>query len=169
VEFKTEIGEGHKHMTDKQLRSLSKTQLFDLLHKQELEIERLSAENAKLSEQAISLEQAGSIAEASILISGIMESAQKTADIYLESIQKVEAEKLESISRLEEEAKGRALRAVEIKNAESKARIELLVKDMLQFFDKQVSSFTLMKDDLTELIISNNLEDLIMGQSKSED
>ena len=156
-------------MTDKQLRSLSKTQLFDLLHKQELEIERLSAENAKLSEQAISLEQAGSIAEASILISGIMESAQKTADIYLESIQKVEAEKLESISRLEEEAKGRALRAVEIKNAESKARIELLVKDMLQFFDKQVSSFTLMKDDLTELIISNNLEDLIMGQSKSED
>jgi hypothetical protein len=155
-------------MTDKQLRSLSKTQLFSLLHKQELEIERLNSENTKLSEQAVSLEQAGSLAEASILVSGIMESAQRTADIYLESIQKVESAKLESISRLEEEAKQRALRTIELKNAESKARIEQLVNDMLQFFDNQVSSFAVMKEDLTELIIRNDLEYIIPGNDRTE-
>ena len=156
-------------MTDKQLRSLSKTQLFDLLHKQELEIERLSAENTKLSEQTLSLEQAGSLAEASILVSGIIETAQKTADIYLNSIQKVEAEKLEVVSRLEEEAKARALRTVELKNAESKARVERLVKDILEFFDNQVSSLAEMKEHLTELIIDNDLEFLIPGKSTASE
>ena len=155
-------------MTDKQLRSLSKTQLFNLLHKQELEIERLSTENTKLSEQALSLEQAGSLAEASILVSGIMESAQKAADVYLENIQKAESVKLESISRLEEEAKQRALRTIELKNAESKTRIEHLIKDMLQFFDSQVSCFAAMKEDLTELIISNDLEYIIPGSNRTE-
>jgi hypothetical protein len=60
-------------MTDKQLRSLTKTQLFSLLHKQEVEIERLSAENAKLSEQTLNLENAGSLAEVSVLVSGVIE------------------------------------------------------------------------------------------------
>ena len=155
-------------MTDKQLRSLSKTQLFELLHKQEQEIERLNAENTKLSEQAIGLEQAGSLAEASILVSGIMESAQKAADVYLENIHKIESEKLGSISKLEEEAKQRALRTIELKNAESKARIEQFVKDMLQFFDSQVSSFSTMKEDLTELIIRNDLEYIIPGNGRTE-
>ena len=156
-------------MTDKQLRSLSKTQLFDLLHKQELEIERLNADNIKLSEQAVSLEQAGSLAEASILVSGIMETAQKTADIYLNSIQKVEAEKIEAVSKLEEEAKARALRTVELKNAELKARIERMVKDILEFFDNQVSRLAETKEELTELITDNDLEFLIQGNSPASE
>ena len=155
-------------MTDKQLRSLSKTQLFDLLHKQEVEIERLSAENVKLSEQALSLEQAGSLAEASLLISGILEAAQKAGDIYLDSIQKVETDKLEIISKLEEEAKARALRTLELKNAESKARIERLVIEILRFFDNQVSGLAAMKEELTELLKSNELEHLIPGNSRTK-
>jgi len=154
-------------MTDKQLRSLSRTQLFNLLHKQELEIERLSAENLKLSEQTLSLEQAGSLAEASVLVSGIIETAQNTADIYLDSIRKVEAEKLESISKLEEEAKARALRTIELKNAESKAKIERLITDILKFFDSQVNSFAATKEELTELITRNDLQYLIPGNNRT--
>lgn len=155
-------------MTDKQLRSLSKTQLFDLLHRQEIEIERLNTENSKLSEQSISLEQAGSLAEASVLLSGIMEAAQNTADVYLDSIRKVEAEKLEAVSKLEEEARARALRTVELKNAESKARLERLVTDILKFFDSQVSNFAIMKEELTELINKNNLQYLIPGKNRTD-
>jgi len=155
-------------MTDKQLRSLSKSQLFNLLHKQEVEIERLTAENAKLSELTISLEQAGSLAEASLLVSGIMEAAQTTADVYLDSIRKIETEKLEGVSKLEEDAKARALRTVELNNAESKARIERLVIDMLKFFDSQLSSFAVMKEDLTGLIDRNDLQHLIPGKTRTD-
>lgn len=155
-------------MTDKQLRSLSKMQLFDLLHKQEVEIERLGAENTKLSEQTASLEQAGSLAEASILVSGVMEAAQKAADVYLDSIQKVETEKLQAIAILEEEVKVRALRTIELKNAELQARTERLVIDMLRFFDSQVDSFAVMKEELVELINNNELQYLIPGNYRTE-
>ena len=155
-------------MTDKQLRSLSKTQLFDLLHKQEVEIERLNAENVKLSEQALGLEQAGSIAEASLLVSGILEAAQKAGDIYLDSIQKVETDKMELIKKLEEESKIRVQKALELKNAESKARIERLIIEILQFFDNQVSGLAAMKEELTELIKTSELEYLIPGISRAK-
>jgi len=156
-------------MTDKQLRSLTKTQLFNLLHKQELEIERINAENAKLSDRAVSLEQAGSLAEASIIVSGIFEAAQSAADIYLDSIQAVEAERLDAVSKLEEEAKVRALRTVEIKNAETKAQLERLVMDLLQVFDHQLDAFRTLKDELMDLINRNSLKYLISGNSRADE
>jgi len=156
-------------MTDKQLKSLSKTQLYSLLHKQELEIERLGAENAKLAERTVSLEQAGSLAEASMIVSGIIEAAQSAADIYLDSIQTVEADRLESITKLEEEAKARALRTLELKNAETKARMERLVTDMLHAFNRQLNTLASLKDELVELIDKNELEYLIPGNSRIEE
>jgi len=156
-------------MTDKQLRSLSKTQLYSLLHKQEVEIERLGAENVKLAERTVSLEQAGSLAEASMIVSGIIEAAQSAADIYLDSIQTVEADRLESIAKLEEEAKARALRTLELKNAETKARTERLVTDMLQVFNNQLKTLAALKDELMELINKNELEFLIPGNSRTEE
>ena len=151
-------------MTDKQLRSLSKAQLFNLLHQQELEIERLTEENAKLTEQKLNLEQVGSLAEASLMVSGIIQTAQSAADVYLDSIRKVEADKLDAITKMEEEAKARALRAVEIKNAEIKAHTERLVMDILRTFDSQVNSMAAIKEELTELINKNNLQHLIPGR-----
>jgi hypothetical protein len=156
-------------MTDKQLRSLSKTQLYTLLHKQEQEIERLSAENGKLSERALTLETAGSLAEASIIVSGIVEAAQSAADVYLDSIQKIEADKLKSVLRIEDEAKARALRAVERKNAEMKAQIERLIIDMIQGFDRQVSNLSALKDELMEIINKNDLQYLVPGSSRANE
>ena len=148
-------------MTDKQLRSLNKTQLFSLLHQQELEIERLTEENAKLTDHNFNLEQAGSLAEASLAVSNIIEAAQSAADIYLESIRRVEADKLEALDKLEDEAKARAFREISRKNAESEAHIERLVIDMLRMFDSQVSSLASMKAQLTEVINSNDLGHII--------
>ena len=154
-------------MTDKQLRALSKTQLFDLLHKQELEIERLTEDNAKLTEQKLTLQQAGSLAEASLMVTGIMEAAQSAADIYLDSIRKVEAEKIEEVAKLEEEAKVRALRTVERKNAELRTQMERLVVDMMRVFDTQVNSMAAMKEELSELIDRNDLKHLIPGNVRT--
>jgi len=148
-------------MTDKQLRSLSKKQLFQLLHQQEVEIERLTNENTRLTEQKLNLEQAGSIAEASISVSGIIQAAQSAADVYLDSIRKVEADKLESIARYEEEAKARALSATEARTAESRAQLERLIVEMLRIFDSQVTSLGDVRGELSELINRNDLQHLL--------
>ena len=153
-------------MTDKQLRSISKTNLLSLVHQQELEIERLAAENAKLEEQKFSLENAGSIAEASMIVSGIIEAAQSAADVYLDSIRKVEAKNLDTVAKQEDEAKLRALRTIERQNAETLAHIERLVSDILKTFDNQVSSMAAMKEDLTTLLNKNNLQHLLAGGTR---
>ena len=76
-------------MANKELRSLSKLELLEILHRQELEIERLKSEK----DDHIPIERAGSIAEASLMVSGVMKAAQDAADMYLESVKTVEAEK----------------------------------------------------------------------------
>ena len=155
-------------MTDKQLRSLSKTQLFTLLHQQELEIERLTAENKKLTEQHFDLQQAGSIAEASVTVSGIIQAAQNAADVYLDSIRRIESDKLDAVAKLEEDAKARAVWFAEKRNAESKAQIEQLVRDMLRNFDSQLNCMATIKGELFELISANNLRHLISDGGRDE-
>jgi hypothetical protein len=73
---------------------------------------------------------------------------------------------MDTISKLEEEAKARALKTLELKNAESTARIERLIIDMLRFFDNQVSNLAVMKEELTELIDKNELQHIIPGKAR---
>ncbi len=77
-------------MTDKELKRLSRRELLEMLLEQsrlldsrQAEIDRLKAE---LENKNILLENAGSIAEAALKISGVFEAAQRAADIYLESV-----------------------------------------------------------------------------------
>ncbi len=77
-------------MTDQELKKLRKSDLLELLLAQSKEMERLKRElreaNKKLADRAIQIEQAGSIAEAALQLSGIFEAAQKAADDYLYNI-----------------------------------------------------------------------------------
>ncbi len=84
-------------MDTKELHNLSRKELLELLVEQgrileetrkELkkarqEIESLEAEKA---ERHMMLKEAGSIAEASLRLSGIFEAAQKAADLYLDEV-----------------------------------------------------------------------------------
>lgn len=83
-------------MTDRELRKLSRAELLEILLMQgktveELE-ERLAQLEQRLEEQNIQLQNAGSIAEASLQLSGVFEAAQRSADVYLANIQRLEAE-----------------------------------------------------------------------------
>ena len=85
-------------MTDKELRRLSKLDLIELLEAQKEENERLQQEleaaNARLNERTIQIEKAGTMAEAALLINGVLESAQRAADQYLYNIrQRADGEK----------------------------------------------------------------------------
>ena len=78
-------------MTDKELRRLSRSQLLELMLVQSKRIDKLERELAKaqdeLENRRIVAEEAGSIAEAALRLSGIFEAAQQAADMYLESVQ----------------------------------------------------------------------------------
>jgi uncharacterized phage infection (PIP) family protein YhgE len=84
-------------MTDRQIRKLSKTELIEILHEQEQVIETLTAENEQLQEMRIDIEQLGSLAEASAVVGGISQAAQKAADVYLCNIKRLEDEKKEAV------------------------------------------------------------------------
>ena len=87
-----------KDMTGKELKRLSRADLLELLLRQMEENERLRSEleqaQKELSSREIILDQAGSIAQASLQISRVFEAAQLAADLYLENVHRMVGEKL---------------------------------------------------------------------------
>jgi signal peptidase I len=96
-------------MTDREFRALSKAQLIDILLKQESIIEQLENDKKALedniNDKQIKIEKAGSLADASVVISGLLNSAQETADLYLDNIITIEAQKLKKLKLMEDEAR----------------------------------------------------------------
>ena len=77
-------------MTEKELAKLRRPELLKLMLEQQRKIQQLEAElaqaNDKLASRRTGLKNAGSIAEASLALTGIFEEAQKAADSYLEGV-----------------------------------------------------------------------------------
>lgn len=85
-------------MTDKELRKLNRQELLEILVEQSKKIaqleEELSKARTELESREISLQEAGSIAEASLRINKVFEAAQQAADQYLANVRRLsEAEK----------------------------------------------------------------------------
>lgn len=83
-------------MTDKELKRLSRAELLELLLIQTRESEhlKLQLEEAKreLENREIRIREAGNLADASMAVNGVFESAQKAAQQYLENIARMEQE-----------------------------------------------------------------------------
>ena len=99
-------------MTDKEFKRLSRSQLIDIIYQLQLKQEALTNENQKLKEELadkrIRMRQAGNIAEASLAIHKVMQSAQNAAEQYLEEIRIMQAETKENCQRLLEKAQQEA-------------------------------------------------------------
>ena len=80
-------------MTDKELRKLSRAELLDMLIQQTERNEELEAELKKakteLRNRAITIENAGSLAEAALQINGVFEAADRAAKQYLRNVQRM--------------------------------------------------------------------------------
>lgn len=79
-------------MTEKELKKLNRYQLLELLVMQTERADSLQKKaeqlQAQLDDRELRFARLGSIAEASVYISGVLEAAQKAADLYLESAKK---------------------------------------------------------------------------------
>ena len=95
-------------MTEKELRKLNRYQLLELLREQteradqlQMQLDQMKKERAR---QEISLSDMGSIAEASLRLSGVFEAAQKAADLYVEAAKKrageIESQALKNASAI---------------------------------------------------------------------
>ena len=83
-------------MTEKELKKMKRPALLEILVSQSKEIDRLRAELEKkekeLQDRRIIIEKSGSLAEASLEIFHVLESAQKAADLYLENAKRAALE-----------------------------------------------------------------------------
>lgn len=99
-------------MTQQELKKLSRTDLLELLLEERRENEmlrvKLKATCKKLDDRTIQLEKAGSIAEASLQLNGVFESAEAAAAQYLENIQRLSGEEEAVCQRMEAEARKKA-------------------------------------------------------------
>lgn len=98
-------------MTDKELKKLSRSELLDMLIYQAEENKKLrdELESARLEllKREIAIEKAGTLAEASMYMSGLFDSADNAAKIYLENIEQRKRETDEICQRKIAEAESR--------------------------------------------------------------
>lgn len=96
-------------MINKELKKLGRKELVDIIYqlkKNEQEMqEEIAALKEQLQEKRMKLSQAGSIAEASMSITGLFSEAQKSADLYLQEIARMRDEAEKDYSQKAEIAK----------------------------------------------------------------
>lgn len=99
-------------MTDKEFRRLSRADLIEIIYTLQKSERTLQEENEnlrqQLEERRIAISKAGSIAEAAIALSGVIEAAQDAADQYLLEIrakqESMEAEAAKILGDAKDEA-----------------------------------------------------------------
>lgn len=127
-------------MTDKELRKLSRRELLEMLVEQSRENDKLRAQieqlQQQLSDRQLRIDQAGSIAEASLQINQVFEAAQQAAEQYLENIRALSGRQEEVCKKLEEESARKAhvllaeaKRTCDAMEAETTTKCAALTKD----------------------------------------
>ena len=90
-------------MTDKELQKLKRSELLEIMlglqNELDNKIDEIKELRGKLEERQIALENAGSIAQAALEINGVLNAAQKAADVYLENINKMHEEQEKNIMK----------------------------------------------------------------------
>lgn len=94
-------------MTEKDLKKLSRADLLQMMIAQSEELqtlrERLQLAEGLLKERELQIDNAGSIAEASLRLNGVFEAAQAACDQYIDNIRLL-SDRQEAVCRRREEA-----------------------------------------------------------------
>lgn len=125
-------------MTDKELRKLKRADLLSIMLEQSREIEqlrqKLNTAEASLRDKTIKIEQAGSIAEASLQLSGVFEAAQLACQQYTQNIAQLSQKQDAICAQREKESRAQAaqiLADAEKQAAEQRRETEKKCAEML--------------------------------------
>ena len=123
-------------MTDKEFQRLSRAQLIDIIYQFQVEHEKLTAENERLTQaladRRVRVSEAGNLAEAALAIHNVMQSAQDAAAHYLEEIQNMRRETEEECRRLLEKTEKDAENIIALARegkASYNAELEAIMKE----------------------------------------
>ena len=129
-------------MTDKELRRLSRTDLLELLVAQRRENEQLRCildqTQAQLADRTIKIDNAGSIAEASLQLSGIFTAAQDSCQYYLDNIRLLSERQSQICQQMEQETKEKCDRMVaeaELKSQQCWENCSIKIKQLVESFE----------------------------------
>lgn len=152
-------------MTNEELRKLKRGALLELLVAQQRENDELNvrldkAEKA-LEDRRVQLDQAGSIAQASLQLNRVFEAAQAAADQYLETIRLQSQETEVLCARMEAEAREKADRM--IADAETKcvamiAQAEAETREFWDMVSRRLENFYNEHAGLRELLALDQLK-----------
>lgn len=96
-------------MTEQELKKLSRMDLVEMLMILSRENGQLRAEldqaREQLEDRTIAVENAGSLAEASLALNGVLEAAQAAANQYLQNIQQREEQQKQVCAQMEQETR----------------------------------------------------------------
>ena len=96
-------------MTERELRRLSRADLMELLLAQRRENEQLRCildqTQAQLADRSIRIDKAGSIAEASLQLSGIFTAAQDSCQYYMDNIKLLSERQSQVCQQMEQETR----------------------------------------------------------------
>lgn len=103
-------------LTEKELRRLGRGDLLNLLLEQSRENQRLreqlQAAQDALADKAICIDQAGSIAEASLQLNGVFQAAERACQQYTENIVRLSQHQQVICAQREKESQEKALQIV---------------------------------------------------------
>ena len=112
-------------MTDRQLRKASRLDLLQILLEQRRENESLRQQIAELEQQLlkrqITIDQAGTLAEAALKLSGIFDAAETACQYYSENIRSLSGRQEEICRTMERETREKCDRMLE--QAKQMARV----------------------------------------------
>ncbi len=112
-------------MTDIELKKLSRADLLEILIEQGNEIERLQGiikkYDSELKSKTIMINEAGSIAEASLKVNKIFENAQKAADQYLINVRELNKREAAICAQMKKETQEKCNDMIAKAKAESNA------------------------------------------------
>lgn len=156
-------------MTDNELRKLSRKDLLQLLLEQSKDYaelkEKYKEAQEKLEKREIVLSKAGSIAEASLTLSGIFEAAERACKQYTDSIasfdkrqEDIEKQSVREANRILEDAQ----KSAEDLEKETKIKCENMLKNAEResqaYWDeveKKIKSFVEQHDELKKCLLTS--------------
>ena len=128
-------------MTERELRKLSRADLLELLLAQRKENEQLRClldqTQAQLADRTITISNAGSLAEASLQLSGIFEAAQDSCQYYLDNIRQLSERQNAVCRQMEAETKEKCDRMVaeaELKTRQCWENCSLKIRQMVDSY-----------------------------------
>lgn len=152
-------------MTDKELRKLSRLDLITIIYELQLQNEAMKKE---LSDRRLMMEEAGSIAEASLKVNDVFETVQTAADQYLTSI-KATSEQIEEKLKSTDDWCRQMISITEEDCAARCAEADQEIEKKLADFKKKIKAILTSNPELAATLKKNKAQKKAQEQKKEAD